>query len=356
MIEVIKSRIKLFLSERHMEVFVEILRNIKEIIIMDKNNKIETLFNKYYKDNQIKNSMEENIQNYFIKIKNSIFEKEKFLNYKFSKLEISYLKNKAKLIRQKCNLIAIQYKKKTDYIIEYYIKICRKELQKIKDEEKEEKEREKYGKFYRKRKSIKTEENEIDDLEKQGKMINLFIGNFDFTKGKKIEIIKVKRSDFVNAYLFKSVDDNNYDIKLQTFNSPENHEKKKKFHFKKNKFKGFSQNSKFKFFKNNQKFNLYNNYNNFNKKNNYHTVNISNKTIFTNYSSIENNKKINKNHINLKLSIQKKVTNSIYSTNQKTIDSFLPKIKSFSYRNSDLNIQSNNKNKKYYFSREDLYY
>ena len=196
MIEVIKSRIKLFLNERHMEVFVDILRNIKEIIIMDKNNKIETLFNKYYKDNQIKNSMEENIQNYFIKIKNSIFEKEKFFNYKFSKLEISYLKNKAKLIRQKCNLIAIQYKKKTDYIIEYYIKICRKELQKIKDEEKEEKEREKYGKFYRKRKSIKTEENEIDDLEKQGKMINLFIGNFDFTKkGKKIEIIKVKRSD-----------------------------------------------------------------------------------------------------------------------------------------------------------------
>ena len=229
MIEVIKSRIKLFLSERYMEVFVDILRNIKEIIIMDKNNKIETLFNKYYKDNQIKNSMEENIQNYFIKIKNSIFEKEKFFNYKFSKLEISYLKNKAKLIRQKCNLIAIQYKKKTDYIIEYYIKICRKELQKIKDEEKEEKEREKYGKFYRKRKSIKTEENEIDDLEKQGKMINLFIGNFDFTKGKKIEIIKVKRSDFVNAYLFKSVDDNNYDIKLQTFNNPENQEKKISF-------------------------------------------------------------------------------------------------------------------------------
>ena len=222
-----------------MEVFVDILRNIKEIIIMDKNNKIETLFNKYYKDNQIKNSMEENIQNYFIKIKNSIFEKEKFFNYKFSKLEISYLKNKAKLIRQKCNLIAIQYKKKTDYIIEYYIKICRKELQKIKDEEKEEKEREKYGKFYRKRKSIKTEENEIDDLEKQGKMINLFIGNFDFTKGKKIEIIKVKRSDFVNAYLFKSVDDNNYDIKLQTFNSPENHEKKKNFILKKINLKVF---------------------------------------------------------------------------------------------------------------------
>ncbi len=33
--------------------------------------------------------------------------------------------------------------------------------------------------------------------------------------------------------------------------------------------------------------------------NNYNTINNSNKIIFTNYSSIENNKKINKNHINL---------------------------------------------------------
>ena len=33
--------------------------------------------------------------------------------------------------------------------------------------------------------------------------------------------------------------------------------------------------------------------------NNYNPVNNSDKTVFTNYSSIENNKKINKNHINL---------------------------------------------------------
>ncbi len=32
-------------------------------------------------------------------------------------------------------------------------------------------------------------------------------------KEKKIEILKVKKSDFINPYLFKSVNDNNYDIK-----------------------------------------------------------------------------------------------------------------------------------------------
>ena len=40
--------------------------------------------------------------------------------------------------------------------------------------------------------------------------------------------------------------------------------------------------------------------------NNYNTINNSNKIIFTNYSSIENNKKINKNHINLKYLFKKK--------------------------------------------------
>ena len=49
------------------------------------------------------------------------------------------------------------------------------------------------------------------------------------TQGKKIEILKVKKSDFINAYLFKSFNDNNYDIKLQTFNNPENQEKKISF-------------------------------------------------------------------------------------------------------------------------------
>ena len=40
--------------------------------------------------------------------------------------------------------------------------------------------------------------------------------------------------------------------------------------------------------------------------NNYNPVNNSNKTIFTNYSSIENNKKRNKNYINLKYLFKKK--------------------------------------------------
>ena len=40
--------------------------------------------------------------------------------------------------------------------------------------------------------------------------------------------------------------------------------------------------------------------------NNHKTVNNSNKIIFTNYSSIENNKKRNKNYINLKYLFKKK--------------------------------------------------
>ena len=39
--------------------------------------------------------------------------------------------------------------------------------------------------------------------------------------------------------------------------------------------------------------------------NNHKTVNNSNKIIFTNYSSIENNKKRNKNYINLKYLFKK---------------------------------------------------
>ena len=39
--------------------------------------------------------------------------------------------------------------------------------------------------------------------------------------------------------------------------------------------------------------------------NNYNTINNGNKTIFTNYSSIENNKKRNKNYINLKYLFKK---------------------------------------------------
>jgi hypothetical protein len=50
MAQIIKQRIKLFLKEKYMDVFFEILRNIEQIIKEEEDNKIETIFHKYYKD------------------------------------------------------------------------------------------------------------------------------------------------------------------------------------------------------------------------------------------------------------------------------------------------------------------
>ena len=50
MAQIIKQRIKLFLKEKYMDIFFEILRNIEQIIKEEEDNKIETIFHKYYKD------------------------------------------------------------------------------------------------------------------------------------------------------------------------------------------------------------------------------------------------------------------------------------------------------------------
>ena len=374
MAQIIKQRIKLFLKEKYMDVFFEILRNIEQIIKEEEDNKIETIFHKYYKDKNYHPTTKEKVDNYFIKLKNSIFTNNE--KYKFSNLSICYLKKKAKIIKNKCNLISIEYKKKIESIVEYYIKLCKRELEYMKEEEEIEKlEKERLGKYYNKK--IHTNENEDDEIDNEEKIINLFIGNFDISKLNNHKLIKIKKSKFVNAYLFTS-DENDENNKLQNFYAPTKsyfkHKKNEKKIIKNEKFKNniFSNMSKFQLFKNH--FNQITQYNKnyikkdkLNKNSNYishYSIN-SNEKIKISKTFNNNNKKqlkiklndYNNNKDNIKNSNQKKTNtiNSLYSTNHKTLESFPNIGRSVSHRNNKINL-TKKINDKFYLKKEDLYY
>ena len=379
--KIIQERIDLYVKEKYMKVFFDLLRNINEILKKEEKNKVDTIFQRYFKENKKEIPFSEKIKNYFSILKKSIFTKETYLNDTYSNLEISYLKKKAKMIRQKCNLIAIQTKKKTELIIEYYIKLSEKELGILKEEELEKIEKKKYGKYYRIKNKKKEEEE--DDLDNQEKIINLFIGNIDFKKYfGKLEIIKIKKSEFVSAYLFKNKDDKDYENHiLHNFKDPsqyykekmkrkEKKEKEKKYaKIYKKKQKLFSLDSKFVKYRNSiRKFQINPNFNNLTQNNNNvkvssyanlteHKIN-KNSVIRLNYDKKRIKLKNNESK-RFKISLNKRSSLSIYSSNQKTSDSFPKIFNSFSFKNlqsSNTEIYKRNNNSKFYFTKTDLYY
>ena len=230
----IKKNMCLFVKEKYMKAFFDILRRLKDIIKNEENKKIETIFNRFYKEKKKEIPFKNKIQNYFLKLKKSIFKNTTCLNYTFSNLEISYLRRKAKIIRQKCYIISIQYKKKIDFIIELYIKLCQQELEILKQIRNGRIKREKYGNYYKKGNKI-ISQLEDDEDENKEKMINLFIDNLDvYDNISNVEIIHIKKGEYINAYLFQKKEENNDNYKLKIFKKPtrqylerKNKEKKK---------------------------------------------------------------------------------------------------------------------------------
>ena len=237
-------KIHLFLNEKYSNLFFDLLKNINLILKEEEKNNRKKIFNNILSEKEKKN-----IYSCFHKILKSMNQKEVFLNYTFSHLEFSYLKNKAKLYYKKLYLLSIDVKKKTDLLIDYYIKLCKIEIKKfnkvqIKIDEpvikkainklfsvrNRNKVLEKKVKNEKKilKKNIEEEEDfglkiESNNNDKN-KIINLFIGKFNLKKFlEKKQIIKLKKEGFVNAFIFKdtvpeTIDNNN--SKILKFVSP----------------------------------------------------------------------------------------------------------------------------------------
>ena len=375
----IKKNMSLFVKEKYMNTFFDILRKVKEIIKNEEKKKIETIFHRFYKEKKKEIPFENKIQNYFIELKKSIFKNSTCLNYTLSKLEISYLKRKAKIIRQKCYIIAIQNKKKIEYIIELYIALCQKELEILKEIENEKIQMEKYGKYY-KRKTTLIDQLEEDDDENKEKVINLFIDNFNgYDNLANVEIIHIKKGEYINAYLFQKKEENYDNYKLKIFKKPtskyleKKNREKKKSKEKNIQSKVYNPISKFLQYKKDlSKVSIIENDNHI--QNNNKTLFSESSIHFENKSSDKNlfrlNRTYNHNKIqikinypnrfksiiknNSKLSIRKNNNNS---SNHKSIETFPKVINSYcSYNNLKTLHRRNNSNSKSYFSKTDLYY
>ena len=375
----IKKNMSLFVKEKYMNTFFDILRKVKEIIKNEEKKKIETIFHRFYKEKKKEIPFENKIQNYFIKLKKSIFINTTCLNYTLSNLEISYLKRKAKIIRQKCYIIAIQNKKKIEYIIELYIALCQKELEILKEIENEKIQMEKYGKYY-KRKTTLIDQLEEDDDENKEKVINLFIDNFNgYDNLANVEIIHIKKGEYINAYLFQKKEENYDNYKLKIFKKPtskyleKKNREKKKSKEKNIQSKVYNPISKFLQYKKDlSKVSIIENDNHI--QNNNKTLFSESSIHFENKSSDKNlfrlNRTYNHNKIqikincpnrfksiiknNSKLSIRKNNNNS---SNHKSIETFPKVINSYcSYNNLKTLHRRNNSNSKSYFSKTDLYY
>ena len=213
--DVLQKKIGYFISEKYTEAFCEILRNIKEILIEDQNNKkYETIIQRFLKDKK-EESVHDKINNYITSLEKAMLTDEHYLNYKFSKLELSYLKYKAKITRRKCKLISLEYKKPLSVLIELYIRNCKKELKNSKYD----------PSILKKGRKRQNEEDEEDD-EKES--INLFIGKFDYKKFlEQLQVVKMKKTGFVHAFIFQDPYHNTYENSLQTFKAPSKAYKKK---------------------------------------------------------------------------------------------------------------------------------
>ena len=346
----IKKNMCLFVKEKYMKAFFDILRRLKDIIKNEDNKKIETIFNRFYKEKKKEIPFKNKIQNYFLKLKKSIFKNTTCLNYTFSNLEISYLRRKAKIIRQKCYIISIQYKKKIDFIIELYIKLCQQELEILKQIKNGRIKREKYGNYYKKGNKI-ISQLEDDEDENKEKMINLFIDNLDvYDNLSNVEIIHIKKGEFIKRKNKEKKKSKEKNIQSKIF-SPEPHFLQYKKDF-----------SKVSIIENDNQIQT-NNKTLFSDNSIHFEKKISDKNLFKlnrtyNHKKIQIKinypnrfKKINKN--NLKLSIGKNISNS---SNHKSIESFPKVINSYCSHNNNIKIIHRRNNSKSYFSKTDLYY
>ena len=67
--KIIQERIDLYVKEKYMKVFFDLLRNINEILKKEEKNKVDTIFQRYFKENKKEISFSEKIKNYFSIIK-----------------------------------------------------------------------------------------------------------------------------------------------------------------------------------------------------------------------------------------------------------------------------------------------
>ena len=205
-------RLRLFLNLKYTNVFFDLLRNIKQILI-EENKEIKDQIFKFNFENENKNNFF-----YYQKILKTMLQIKTYKNYTFSLLEYLYLKNKAKLYYNKLNLIG--------FLIDYYIKLCKIELKEIKQVKRKKLIPKKtmnklsfkskiFGFHIDKKEKKEKENNEFDDEEDEEEVnieveeertdvINLYIGKFDLKKIlQKTQTLKIKKGEFVNAFIFK---------------------------------------------------------------------------------------------------------------------------------------------------------
>ena len=238
---------------------------------------------------------------------------------------------------------------------------------------------EKYGKYY-KRKTTLIDQLEEDDDENKEKVINLFIDNFNgYDNLANVEIIHIKKGEYINAYLFQKKEENYDNYKLKIFKKPtskyleKKNREKKKSKEKNIQSKVYNPISKFLQYKKDlSKVSIIENDNHI--QNNNKTLFSESSIHFENKSSDKNlfrlNRTYNHNKIqikinypnrfksiiknNSKLSIRKNNNNS---SNHKSIETFPKIINSYcSYNNLKTLHRRNNSNSKSYFSKTDLYY
>ena len=238
--KLILNKIPLFLKEKYSDTFFLMLKNLKEIEKEDKKKKKINLFD--LPENNFKKLKKIHIYKYFKEIENSILTQEIYNEKIFSHLEISYLKNKAKFFHRKLNLVGIVSKKKTEYCVDFYIKLCKYYILKLNQKRNQLKTpnlnnkykrtsnlRDTFRLFKSEEKKKKKEKNIDDDFrfddeeEDNNKIINLFIGSFDINKLMHKETkIQLEKEGFVNAFIFKNIhdQDNSENNKLFQFQTP----------------------------------------------------------------------------------------------------------------------------------------
>ena len=215
----ILQKLNLFLNVKYTHLFFDILRNIKQISLEEEKKKKEKMYKNYFNERE-----RNDIFFCFHNILKSMYQKEFYKSYYYSHLEISYLKNKAKLYYRRLNIIGIETKKKTEYLIEYYIQLCKNEIKQKRNEKKtyETKTKRKLKKLNpfrskslgfhlekkietenEKKEESKEEEINIEIEEEKNEMINIFIGKFDIKKIlQKTQTFKNRKGEFVNAFIF----------------------------------------------------------------------------------------------------------------------------------------------------------
>ena len=388
--EIILKKMPLYLNQKYSDLFFNILRNIKEIK-NEENKKMKKISLFEFEKKRYIELTKKTIYKYFYEIDKAINKKEIYNNEIYSQLELSYLKNKAKLYYRKLNLISIESRKRIDYCIEYYIGFCKFEIKKTHKKffifpsrtetmksifKRNISRKTTYNHNFIKKNTFKNLENNnenneddflFDDDEEKKKIINLFIGKFDIKKIiNKEQKIEFKKGGFVNAFIFKDLNSNDEnDNKLFHFIKM----KKKKYNNVISPIKTYRENNMKKIHKNlNLNNNLINDesisdlssknlFTKKKKKNLIFSTSYSNLYLTKNILHYNKNKKLNLSPNSFVSNYEK--SNRISSYENKSLD-YTSK-KQFPKLNERSISTSNSKNKKKsgvfnYLSKKDLYY